>query len=340
MTLVSTVQCSEGIDEILYVSPSADGGWGPVTHLAQMAARVFGAQLTTFHPETEFSRLQRYSALLPRWSSGSARLSIVSNPGDLVALRSLRVLEPRRRVEAVWIIDSFWSDRIPRFARMRGMFDYVFITDAELVDEYAAALVAPVEWLPWGADCLTAPAETGDREIDVLRVGRQPEAWDDDAVSAEVFDRNGLRFSGRPPFGGDADSSRRMLLERLAAAKMTMAWSNAVSPADYTHPTREYISGRWTDAAACGTQVLGIPPRCAATEVLGAETLIVPASTAPEDVVEAAAAAAEEWTPELSSRIRAHARAHLDWRRRLAVIADRVSADAPRLDAELASLAG
>ena len=39
------------------------------------------------------------------------------------------------------------------------------------------------------------------------------------------------------------------------------AFSNAVSPAPYTHPSREYLTGRWTDSLASGATTAGITPR-------------------------------------------------------------------------------
>ena len=66
----------------------------------------------------------------------------------------------------------------------------------------------------------------------------------------------------------DPVANQASLMERLSRAKFTLSFSNAVSPASYTHPTREYLTGRWTDALASGAVVAGIAPACAATAEL------------------------------------------------------------------------
>ena len=43
----------------------------------------------------------------------------------------------------------------------------------------------------------------------------------------------------------------------LAQAKFTLSFSNLVSPDVQTHPKREYITGRWTDALSAGATVVG-----------------------------------------------------------------------------------
>ena len=58
-------------------------------------------------------------------------------------------------------------------------------------------------------------------------------------------------------------------MESLGQAKFALAFSNAVSGADYTHPTREYVTARWTDPvnrkkmSAVGASGAGAPDRAA-----------------------------------------------------------------------------
>ena len=54
----------------------------------------------------------------------------------------------------------------------------------------------------------------------------------------------------------------------LAQAKFTLSFSNLVSPDVQTHPKREYITGRWTDALSAGATVVGIPPRSDSVKAL------------------------------------------------------------------------
>lgn len=326
------------LDTIQYVSPSPDGGWGPVTHAARLAAALFGAEFDSFHPKSQYPRSWRAASLLPRPRRRGARLSIVSNPGDLLALRRPSVRSRRYSTEAVWIFDAFWDERVPRYARNTTGFDLLFVTDAEMVPLYEQVTGVPTTWLPWGTDTRSVPFVGGDRSTDVLRVGRQPPQWTEDVSSGRKFLEGGVQFEGRPPFGASDSDSRRNLLEAMARAKMVMAWGNAVSPAPYTHPTREYISGRWTDAIASGAQVLGIPPQCAALELLPEEALVVPDSVREADVVGAAAGASRSWTPAKAERLRDHAVKRLDWRHRFNEVRAVLGLHAPRLDEALDQL--
>lgn len=310
-----------------------------MTHAARLAAELFDADFESLHPKTQYSRLWRATSLVPRPRREGARLSILSHPGDLLALRRPTLRSRRYALEAAWIFDSFWDERLPRFARATTGFDVLFITDAELVPLYEKQTGVPTHWLPWGTDTQSAPYESNVRATDVLRVGRQPQLWESDDASAQKFADSGVLFSGRPPFGSSDGESRQYLLHEMAQSKMVMAWGNASAPAPYTHPTREYISGRWTDALACGAQVLGIPPDCAAQALLPREALVVPDSDSEGDVVGAARTASRAWTPSIAARIRAHAVRHLDWRHRFDEVRNLLDLRAPRLDASLAGLA-
>ena len=68
--------------------------------------------------------------------------------------------------------------------------------------------------------------------------------------------------------------SQDALLHSLARAKYTLAFSNLVDASDYTHRSRAYITGRWTDALAHGAIVAGV--------VLGLPYWSTPLLDAPE----------------------------------------------------------
>jgi hypothetical protein len=118
-----------------------------------------------------------------------------------------------------------------------------------------------------------------------------------------------------------------------------LAFSNAVSPAPYTHPTREYLTGRWTDALACGAVVAGIAPACAATA-----ELLWPGATLELDTVDRAqgirriAAAVSGWAPQTASDNHRKALERLDWRWRFQELAASLSIESERLDAEIHAL--
>jgi hypothetical protein len=49
-------------------------------------------------------------------------------------------------------------------------------------------------------------------------------------------------------------------MEYYRRARFVVAFSNLAAPAKYTHPTKAYFTGRWTDALANGAVVAGIHP--------------------------------------------------------------------------------
>ena len=125
----------------------------------------------------------------------------------------------------------------------------------------------------------------------------------------------------------------------MAAAKYTLSFSNLASPATYTHPTREYLTGRWTDALASGAVVAGIAPRCEA-----AEAVLWPGATLDLGTTDRGAGlavlreAASAWTPREAQLTHAHALERIDWRWRLQEITRTMGWYAPRLEAELDQL--
>ena len=104
--------------------------------------------------------------------------------------------------------------------------------------------------------------------MDLQRLGRQPATWEDDEKTADDARKLGLRFEGRPSFSGNLIEGQHTLDRAMGRAKFVLAFSNLHSPAEYTHPTREYLTGRWTQALAGGATVAGIAPRCRATREL------------------------------------------------------------------------
>lgn len=286
----------------------------------------------------EPSVLAKLGALLGRRRGGEPCLLLCAGPE---ALGSLLHVEGWRRLGPVvaWIIDSFWTDRVPALARFAPIVDQCFVTTAEDAPAWQRALRRPVEWLPWGADALRLGSARGDRPIDLLRTGRQPPEWDLDEATDAACRATGLRFQGRPAWRDDADESQRWLLEHYARARFSLAFSNLVSPAAYTHPTRDYLTARWTDALAAGATVAGIAP--VAPSVQG---LLWPGATLELGTVERAAGlcligqAARDWRPEQAARNARLARERLDWRWRLEVLARALGVAPPSLRAELAEL--
>src|SRR4029078_11209436 len=176
--------------------------------------------------------------------------------------------------------------------------------------------------------------------VDVQRVGRQPQAWDDDTAARAAAASLGLEHRGRPPFvDGDADGNQRSVMDAMAAAKYTLSFSNVASPAAYTHPTREYLTGRWTDALASAAVVAGVAPRCEAAEaVLWPGATLDLGTTDREAGLAVLREATAAWTPREAQLTHARGLERGGWRWRLKEITRTMGWYAPRLEAELDQL--
>ena len=196
---------------------------------------------------------------------------IASDPGQLYAISQRSFAFRRYGAIYGWVIDSFWDDRIPAVAKS-STYDRIFVADVDDVQPWTAAGVKAPGFCPgvrmFGvlSDHLAA---LGSKSTDLLRVGRQPAAYEDDEATAVLAGELGLSFEGRPPFGASDRESAQHLQDSLNRAKFLLAFSTSVSPAPYTHPTKEYITGRWTDALASGVTVVGkVPNTTTVREIL------------------------------------------------------------------------
>jgi hypothetical protein len=55
----------------------------------------------------------------------------------LSLLLQLKCFRKRFNFIAAWVIDSFWVDRIPRFAKSSSYFDHIFITIEEGIERWS-----------------------------------------------------------------------------------------------------------------------------------------------------------------------------------------------------------
>lgn len=323
---------------IVYARP-VELGWNVTTAMARLMARLLDAEYAEVPAARRRGRLELLSGLLPRRRGADDLLFILPEPVDLQHVLTVDHWTRGYRQVAAWVTDAWWVDRIPHVARGRGHFDRIYVTEHELVEPWRSATGTTVECLPQGTNALDWGSPQADRPIDLQRVGRQPEAWSDDARTEALAQAAGLAYAGRPPFHEDADEAMRSLLRHLARAKFALAFSNRVSPASNTHPEREYLTGRWTDALGAGTTVAGVLP---ATEV--AHTLLWPGATLevdPRDPVAGTAAvreAVDAWTPDRAAANHLAALERLDWRWRAARLADDLGLAPLTLAAELGRL--
>ena len=323
---------------IVYGAPEG-GGWHPITHMVRLMAELFDAELVTVPLTRPANAWRRAAALGPRRRGRDTCLVVAAEPRHLNNLLHADYWLRGYGQVAGWVIDSFWVERIPPSARRH--FDQLFVADKEVAGLWSDATDLPVTWLPWGSDVLRLGSGEGDRPVDLQRLGRQPAGWEDDEAIRRACEAAGLRFAGRPPMRDDAGANQAELMRCLARAKFVLAFSNAVSPAPYTHPTREYLTGRWTDSLASGSTVAGVAPKVAATaELLWPGALLELDGTDPAQGIEQIAAAVADWDPQAALDNHRRALDSLDWRWRFKDLAAALDVTPEPLEAELDALAG
>jgi hypothetical protein len=330
---------TEGSIQVVYTDHGGEG-YHCVLHMARLAAELLGGELVVV-PSGYPNMMEKLGGiLLPRRRSASTCLLICPSPPDLNAI--LRVPNWRRSFGRIvaWVFDSFWTDWIPPWARAARLFDHVFVTEGEDLETWRRTMHAPVDWLPWGSDVLNLGTSNPVRPIDLVRFGRQPETWDDDVANRRLCQSSGIEFHGRPQSLSDATDNQRGLMGTLSKAKFALAFTNRVSPGTQTHPRREYITGRWTDALAAGTTVAGIPPRSESVQaLLWPEALVDVGTVDPTEGLKLIGSMVQAWTPDRARFNYIRSLETLDWRLRFKKVADALDVRSVRLDMELARLA-
>jgi hypothetical protein len=323
--------------QVVYPDPDS-GGYQPVHYMACLAAELLNGELVKI-PPIRAARMAQLGGLIPRKRRGSACLVICPAPGSLASLLLIDNWRRRYGRLVAWVFDSFWTNHIPWFASVARVFDHIFVTEQEDLDTWRKTLHCPVEWLPWGADVLRLGSANACRRLDLLRVGRQPREWEDDASNARACESRNLLFRGRPARFVDATANQRSLMAAASQAKYVLAFSNLASPGIQTHPQREYITGRWTAALASGATVAGISPRSDSVRaLLWPEALLDLGTTKRAEGLDLLISAVARWTPTLARTNYSKSLERLDWRWRFKIIADKLGVHSPVLDAELCQL--
>lgn len=305
---------------------------------ARLFARLFEAKYTEMTSLSARRGFRRYLAAAPTIRRGETVLVIAPEPVDLYAIADLSRVWARGATVAAWVVDSWWEDRIPRLARSGRHFDLLLVSEQENVAGWQRATGLPVHWFPQGTDALALGSGQAERPVVVQRVGRQPTTWEDDESNALAAAQYRLTYGSRPPFSTTPEDSIRSLLNSMSLSRYVLAFSNASSPGPYTHPTREYLTSRWTDALSAGAVVAGISPRCASRDRLWPEALLELDTT---DRTEGLATIAEHnasWTPSVAHLNHLRALETLDWRWRVSELAEHLGIGTPTLAAEKSRL--
>lgn len=327
---------------ILYVRPRG-GGWGPITAMARLLAPLLEAQLIEVE-DRSLSRAARLRALGPRLRGGDTLLVIAAVPEMLTFIGLVPGIRRRYGTVVGWVIDSWWTDRIPGSVTRGRLYDRLLVTEKEVVLPWAEATGLPVEWMPLGADVLGSIrsrgwADSQSRGIDLQRMGRQPAAWEDDDAVGRLSEERGLSYGPRPPVGASHEESYANALDADAAARSVLAFTNLASPGDYTHPTREYVTSRWLDALAQGALVVGRRPREEGSDRLlwDEASLEVPADD-PGRGLSLLREALEAGGLPRPREVQAEALRRLDWRWRAQDLVEILGVRSARLSAEMSEL--
>lgn len=313
-------------------------GWEPVTEMARLAAELFEAELVSVDFKSA-SFLRKLDFILTRKKidkHGRDCLVIAPSPVDLLCLTAIPSWRKRFSAVFAWIIDSFWVETIPRPIKLSRHFDHYFVTTEEDVQAWIEATNTATSWVPWGSDVLRRGGAGETRHWDLTRIGRQPPEWDDDEKTSQACFEVGIDFHGRVKGGATSDENQTKLMEHYKNTKYLLAFSNTSHHSPYTHPTRQYITARWTDALACGATVAGIPPSETSIEGLlwDGATLNL-GSTQMKRGLGIIRDAVQSWRPEQATKNHKMSLKRLDWRWRFAEIAKIMNLRPRALDDEI-----
>lgn len=328
-------------DLVIIYYEAKGGGWAPIHHMVRLAADRLDATLIT-PPLKPPSFLGKLFQKLPRRRNADKPncLLIAKTPIDLELLTRIDGWRTAFNQVAVWIIDAFYTQHLPRDG-VPHYYDRVFLGYRNDLDHYRTLTKAPVSYLGWGADVLNLGGDDVQKDIDLLRIGRQPASWEDDADNKALFEAKGLFYQGRPPKSAAMKNHYQNAYDNYKRAKFVLAHSNLADGSTYTHQDKEYLTGRWMDALACGGVVIGVQPTSdmAMQELLWPEAT-VNLSTADRDAtLDEVAAAIAAWTPERAAHNYRMALARLDWRWRFREIADALGVQSDKLDRDLEAIA-
>jgi hypothetical protein len=264
-------------------------------------------------------------------------LYVCTGAADLAKILNVRDWRKRFGPMAVWVIDSFWTDHIPRSIPLAEMFDMVFVTSLEDVDTWKRVSGVPTKWLPWGTDALRLGSGEASRQWDITRVGRQPPEWDDDEIASRAASMLSIKYRPRPASNGlNTLENQKLMMNVYAGTKFVLAFSNTAHPEPYTHPARQYLTGRWVDGLAAGAVIAGVPPKGdGVDQLLWKGATLDFGSIRLEDGLRTIASALPDWSPQSAERNYEMALARLDWRWRFQVVADSFGLNFLRLSDEL-----
>ncbi|MDM9628898.1 hypothetical protein QTL95_23655 [Rhizobium sp. S152] len=316
-------------------------GWSPISHMQQLLADLTDSKIEDVS-QSKSNRLKSlYYRYAPRPYSTDDRVALFITTSAMEARKFVPVAKALGGFSrtAIWIIDSFWTDAAVQERKLIDRhFDIVAYMQSYDDELYRKLFGDRALRLEWGSDALNLGTAGADREVDLLRMGRQPADWEDDDVTMQDCANRGIRFRGRPPLLSKVDDFPELMRAHYSRTKYVLANSNIAAPAPYTHPTKAYMTGRWTDALACGATVAGIPPEGDIALLDWPEALLRFRNLDRRDGLDQLQSALADWTPAVAARNHLGALRQLDWRWRFAKLLNALDVKSPRLDKEMQAL--
>jgi hypothetical protein len=321
---------------LIIVYFKTEEGWSPIDHMVNLATEIFNANLILIDINTPH-KIRTLEFLLGRQKNGEPCLLVSPTPSLLQNLCFVKNWRKRFGFFAVWVIDSFWTDRFPKVLKFRNIFDHMFIFTEEDIPAYREHFRSEVSWLPVGADVLRfGGVNTHSREIDLARIGRQPPDWQDDGLTKIECSELGMKFQGRIKGYSNALENQIALANLYTNTKYLLAFTNIKCPDIYTHPTRQYITCRWADALACGATIAGDSIfEASQKKLLWDGAILELDSVNRTEGLKVISSALETWTPNQVIFNYHMALKKLDWRWRFKTISQTMQLENATLDREL-----
>ena len=201
-------------------------GWAPILHMQRLFAELAGASCL----DISGSKSNRLHSI---WYAHKRRNRRVNN--NIVICITTLGYNARKFVPIIselggfsktilWVIDSFWTKAVMSERKLIDRhFDIVCYMQSFDDEFYRKLFGSRAIRLEVGTDALNLGNDRSTRNVDLQRMGRQPDSWDDDTETERACRRHGLRFFGRPPM---ALSTEALMRDYYASAKFVLASSN------------------------------------------------------------------------------------------------------------------
>jgi hypothetical protein len=325
---------------VVVFGKGTQAGWSPIALFSDLASRCFDAELQLDPvPGNHLKGLLMLAGRRRSQSAGELCLVVAASSHALGDILNVPGWFSRFRTVVGYVTDPYWTHDIPLVVKRNRIYDHIFLSCEEDVPEWQRQVGTRISCLPWGCDALDYGSFNSLRPWDIVRVGRQPQEWDDDEINSSVAQSLNLSYHPRPTGSSsvsDWAANQAMVMKAYSSAKFLIAFSNIVHSSEHTHPSREYITGRWTDALACGSVVAGIPPRAPSIDtLLWPEATLDLKTTRLHEGMALLREAVSSWSPDQSKINHLRSLERLDWRWRLSTIARTVGVKSGWLESEL-----